>query len=132
MASLLTPKDCVSANLHKELEEFLSRDYDQWGQKTMLKDLGSNVLTLVSNSENNNPWEYDNGPSFLSLDDELAVAKVVWDYLINVEVLLPVRNSQELAKVLHQKHDRDGHPIGKVNPNPAFHMHMYEVLYLDP
>ena len=66
---------------------------ERWGQKTTVKDWDPDVLNLVPNPVNNDPWEDEDGPSFPKLDDELIAAKVVGDFLINTEVLLPVGNT---------------------------------------
>jgi hypothetical protein len=89
----LTPKECVNAALHQEQEKFLEAVQGRWGQKTTVKDLGPDVLNLVPNPENNDPWEDEDGPSFPELDDELKDAEVSGDFLVNTEVLLPVGNT---------------------------------------
>ena len=45
------------------------------------------------------------------MDDELAAADMEGDFLVNTEVLPCVNNDQELARVLHWKHDLDGNAI---------------------
>jgi hypothetical protein len=72
--------------------------------------LGPDILNLVPDPENNGPWEDEDGPSFPELNDELAAAEAAGDFLVNTEVLLPVGNSQELARVLRQKCDQEGNP----------------------
>ena len=67
---------------------------DKWGVKTMIKDFSPDVLNLVPDPENNEPWEDDDRPSFPELDDELKEAKASGDFLVNSEVLLPVGNAQ--------------------------------------
>jgi hypothetical protein len=65
------------------------------------------------------PWEDNDGPSFPELDDELEAAKVAGDFLVNSEVLLPVGNSRDLARVLHRKEDVDGNVVGTAHHSPA-------------
>ena len=36
----------------------------RWGLKTMVKDLGPDVLNLTLDPEHMDPWEDDGGPSF--------------------------------------------------------------------
>jgi hypothetical protein len=74
MVRPLTPKECVSAPLHQEREKFLEAIQWRWGEKTTVKDLGPDILNLVPDPENNDPWEDEDGPSFLELDDELFAA----------------------------------------------------------
>ncbi len=73
-----------------------------------MKDLGPDVLNLSPDPDNVDPWEDDDRPSFSKLDDELEAAEAAGDFLINTEVLLPVGNSKELARVLRRKRDADG------------------------
>jgi hypothetical protein len=103
----------------------------RWGKKTTVKDWGPDVLNLVPDPENNDPWEDKDGPSFPKLDDELITATVAGDFLINTEVLLPIGNTQELARVLHQKRDQEGNPVGSAHQNPALNTCVYEVHFLD-
>lgn len=44
----------------------------------------------------------------------------------STEVLLPVGNTQELARVLHQKNDQYGNPMSSAHWNPALDNHVYE------
>ena len=64
-----------------------------------------------------------------TLDDELVATEAAGDFLVNTEVLLPIGNSQELARVLRQKHDMEGNPIGSAHRNPALDTHVYEVYF---
>ena len=96
-----------------------------------IKDLGPEVLNLVLDLENNEPWEYDDGPSFGKLDDELKDAKASGDFLVNTKMLLPVGNTQELAWVLHLKCNPDANPVGSAHGNPALDTCMYEVHFSD-
>jgi hypothetical protein len=50
---------------------------------------------------------------------------------VNSEVLLPVGNSQELARVLRRKHDVDGKVVGTAHHNPALDSWVYEVCFPD-
>ena len=45
----------------------------------MVKDLGSDILNLVPDPTNYDPWEDEDGPSFPVLDDELAAAAAAGD-----------------------------------------------------
>jgi hypothetical protein len=45
--------------------------------------------------------------------------------------LLPREDSREPAKVMKQKLDDDGNPVGKANDNPLFDTSLYEVLFDD-
>jgi hypothetical protein len=65
------------------------------------------------------------------LDDELAAADMAGDFLVNTEVLPRVNNDQELARVLHWKHDLDGNAIGISHCNPALDTQLYEVHFPD-
>jgi hypothetical protein len=97
----------------------------------MVKDLGPDVLNLVPDPDNMDPWEDENGPLFPKLDDELEAAEVAEDFLVNSKVLLPVGNSQELARVLHRKRDADGKVMGTAHRNPVLDSHVYEVRFPD-
>jgi hypothetical protein len=127
----LTPEECVNAALHQEWEKFLEAVQGRWGQKTTVKDLGPDVLNLVPDPENNDPWEDGEGPSFPELDDELAAAEAAGDFLVNSEVLLPIGNTHELARVLRQKRDQEGNPVGSAHRNPALDTRVYEVRFPD-
>jgi len=94
---LLTPKECVNASFHKEQEHFLSSVTDRCGQGTMVKDLGPDILNLIPDPENYDPWEDEDGPSFPALYDKLTAANAAGDYLINSEVLLLIGNLHELV-----------------------------------
>ena len=87
----------MNAALFREQEEFLEVIEDKWGVKTTVKDLGPDVLNLVPNPENNEPWEDDNRPSFPELDDELKDTEASEDFLVNSDVLHLIGNAQELA-----------------------------------
>ena len=50
---------------------------------------------------------------------------------MNSEVLLPVGNSQELARVLRRKRDADGKVMGTTHHNLALDSHVYEVRFPD-
>ena len=112
MVHPLTPEECVSASSHQERELFLEAVQERWGKKTTVKDWGPDILNLVPDPKNNDPWEDEDRPSFPKLDDELIAAKAAGDFLVNTEVLLSVGNIQELARVLCQKHDWEGNPMG--------------------
>ena len=71
-----------------------------WGLKATVKNLWPDVLNLVPDPDNTDPWEDEDGISFPELDNELKAAEAARDFLVNSEVLLPVGNSQELARVL--------------------------------
>jgi hypothetical protein len=104
---------------------------NRWGPKTTVKDLGPDVLNLTPDLYNTDPWEDKDGPSFPKLDDELDAAKAVEDFLTNSEVLPPVGNSQELARVLHRKQDADGKVVGTAHHNPALDSCIYKVRFPD-
>jgi hypothetical protein len=93
----LTSEEHVNAALFREQQEFLACVEKRWGPKTMVKDLGPDVLNLDPDPDHTDPWEDDDGPSFPELDDKLEAAEAAGDFLVNSEVLLPVGNSQELA-----------------------------------
>ena len=109
----------VNAALFREQQEFLDSVENRWGPKTTVKDLGPDVLNLVPDPDNTEPWEDEDGPSFPKLDNELEAAEAAGDFLVNSEVLLPVGNSQELARVLRRKRDADGKVVGTTHHNPA-------------
>ncbi|KAL7482201.1 hypothetical protein ACHAW6_007885 [Cyclotella cf. meneghiniana] len=90
----LTHEECVSARLHQKWEKFLEAIEGRWGKKTTVRDWGPDVLNLVHDPENNNPWEDDDRPSFPKLDDELVTAKAAVDFLVDTELGTP-RNLQE-------------------------------------
>jgi hypothetical protein len=48
---------------------------------------------------------------------------------VNSEVLLPVGNSQEIARVLRRKRDADGKVVGTAHHNPALDSCVYEVQF---
>jgi hypothetical protein len=52
-----TPEECVSAPLHQEREKFLEAIHGRWGKKITVKDWGLDILNLVPDPENNDPWE---------------------------------------------------------------------------
>ena len=74
---------------------------DHCGPNTTIKDFGPDILNLIPNPRNDDPWEDEDGPLFPELDDEIAHAKAAGDYIINLEVLLIVEDLHELARVLH-------------------------------
>ena len=96
-----------------------------------IKDLGPDILNLSPDPDNFDPWEDEDRPSFPKLDDDLAAVEAAGDFLVNSEVLLPVGNSQELARVLHRKRDADGKVMGTTHHNPALDTHVYEVRFPD-
>jgi hypothetical protein len=118
MVRALTSNECISAALFQK-QQFLASIEEHWGPKTTVKDLGPDVLNLTPDPDNTDPWEDEDGPSFPNLDDELMAAEAVEDFLVNSEVLLPVGNSQELARVLHRKWDADRKVVGTAHHNPA-------------
>ena len=65
------------------------------------------------------------------MDDELEAAKAAGDFLVNSEVLIPVGNSQELARVLCRKRDADRKIMGIAHHNPALDSCVYEVRFPD-
>ena len=65
------------------------------------------------------------------LDDELKDTEVSGDFLVNTEVLLPIGNAQEPARVLRCKCNLDGKPVGSAHANPALNTHVYEVGFPD-
>jgi hypothetical protein len=77
------------------------------------------------------PWEDEDGPLFPELDDELEASEAAGDFLVNSEVLLPVGNSQELARVLRWKRDADGKVVGTAHHNPVLDSQVYEVWFPD-
>jgi hypothetical protein len=115
----LTSEERLNAALFQEQQEFLDSVENCWGPKTTVKDLGPDVLNLVPDPDNMEPWEDEDGPLFPELDDELDAAEVAGDFLVNSEVLLPVGNSQELARVLRRKRDADRKVMGTAHHNPA-------------
>ena len=128
---LLTPEECMSDALRAEQEKFLASVCDRWGIGTTVKDLGPDILNLVPDPTNYDPWEDEDGPSFPALDEELAAADAAKDYLINSEVLLPVGDSQELARMIRRKRDVDGALIGTPHEQPALDTRVYEVRFPD-
>jgi hypothetical protein len=127
----LPPKDCVNAALHQEQEKFLKAVQGRWGKKTTVKNLGPDILNLVPDPENDDPWENEDRPSFPKLDDELKDTEASGDFLVNTEVLLPIGYTQELARVFRQKHDQEGNPMGSAHWNPALDTRVYEVRFPD-
>jgi hypothetical protein len=125
----LTEAECVNPALSQEQQEFLTSVEKRWGPKTTVKDLGPDVLNLSPDPDNMDPWEDNDGPSFPELDDELEAAEAAGDFLINSEVLLPVGNSQELARVLRRKRDAKGNLMGAPHHNPALDSCVYEVRF---
>ena len=91
-----------------EQQKFLTSVCNRCGIGTMVKDLGPEILNLVPDPTNYDPWEDEGGPSFPKLDDELAAADAAKDSFIYSEVLLLVGDSQELVHVIHQKYDSNG------------------------
>ncbi len=65
------------------------------------------------------------------MDDKLAAAKAAGDYLVNSEVLLPVGDRHEFARVLCQKRDSNGVPVGIAHKQPALDTRVYEVHFPD-
>ena len=68
---------------------------------------------------------------FPELDDELAAAKAAGDFLVNSEVVLLVGDQYELARVLCQKCDSNGLPVGIAHKQPALDTCVYEVRFPD-
>ena len=99
--------------------------------KSTIKDLGPDVLNVVPNPENTKPWEDDDGPSIPELDDELKDVEASGDFLVNSEVLLPIGNAQELARVLRRKRNLDGKPVGSAQTNPVLNTCVYGVHFPD-
>ena len=97
----------------------------------MVKDLRPDILNLVPDPTNYDPWEDEDRPSFPMVDDELATTNTTGDYLIYSNVLLPVGNSQELARVVCWKRDVTGALIGTVHKQPALDTCVYEVHFPD-
>jgi hypothetical protein len=64
----LTSEERVNATLFHEQQEFLTSVEKRWGPKTMVKNLGPDVLNLTPDPENIDPWEDDDGPLFPKLD----------------------------------------------------------------
>ncbi len=89
------------------------------------------ILNLVTVPTNDDPWEDEDGPSFPELDDKLAAAKASGDYLVNSEVLLPLGDRHELARVLHRKHDSNGMLVGTAHKQPAMGTCVYDVRFPD-
>ena len=63
------------------------------------------------------------------MDDELKDVEASGDFLVSSEVLLPIGNAQELARVLCRKWDPDGNLVGSAHANPVFDTHIYEVRF---
>ena len=63
----LTPKERMCPALHKEKEEFLTSVCDQWGLKTPIKDVGEDILNLVPDPTNYDPWEDEDRSWMMSL-----------------------------------------------------------------
>ncbi len=97
----------------------------------MIKNLGEDILNLVPDPMNHDPWEDQDEPSFPELDDKLAAAKTAGDYLVNSEVLLPLGYRHELARVLHRKRDSNGMLVGTTHKQPAMDTCVYEVRFPD-
>jgi hypothetical protein len=127
----LTSEERVNAALFREQQEFLDSVESRWGTKTTVKDLGPDVLNLTPDPDNTDPWEDEDGTSFSELDDELTAAEAVEDFLMNSEVLLPVGNSQEFARVLRRKREADGKVVGTAHHNPALDSCIYKVRFPD-
>ena len=121
----------MSDALCAEQEKFLTSVCGRWGIGTMVKDLGPDILNLVPDPTNYDPWEDKDGPSFPALDEELAAADAAKDYLINSAVILPVGDSQELVRVICWKHDATGALVSTLHTQPALDTHVYEVHFLD-
>ena len=68
---------------------------------------------------------------FPELDNKLAAAKAAGDYLVNSKVLLPVEDWNELARVLCQKRDLNGVPVGNTHKQHAMDTRVYEVCFTD-
>jgi hypothetical protein len=101
---LLTPKDCMNTTLHKGQECFLTSN-DHWGQGTIVKDLGPDILNLAPNPEKYGPWKDQDRPAFPALNDKLAATKATGGYHI-------VGNLHKLAWVLPWKHGHEGQSVG--------------------
>jgi hypothetical protein len=115
--------------LYQEQEPFLEAIQERWDQKMTIKDLCPDVLICVSNPANNEPWEDDDGPLFPKLNDELNTTEAAGDFLVNIEVLLLVRSTQGLARVLRLKQDPEGNLVGSTHQNPALDTCVYEVSF---
>jgi len=124
----LTPTELVDVEHCQQRDAFLKKIHKKWGAKTLAADCGPEVLNLIPDPNNHNPWEDDDGLSFPDLDNELVAAEAAGDYYVNAEVLLPVGNSEERARVIGRKRDRDGHPIGDVHHNPLLDTSLYSTV----
>ena len=62
MVRALTTEERVNPALFREQQEFLASIEKRWGPKTMVKDLGPDVLNLDPDPENLDPWEDEDGP----------------------------------------------------------------------
>ncbi len=78
----LTPKEHMSLAMQNDKNNLRSSVSDCWGQKTMIKDLGPDILNHVPDLTNYDPWEDEDRPSCPVLDDELTAADAAKDYLI--------------------------------------------------
>ena len=73
----------------KEMEYFLISISDPWKQNIMVKHLGHDILNLVTDPMNYNPWEDEDGPLFSQLDNVLMPAEAT-DYLVKCFALLGI------------------------------------------
>jgi hypothetical protein len=97
----------------------------------MVKDLGLDILNIVPDSVNYDPWDDEDGPSFPALNNELAFTEATGDYLFNSDVLLLVRDLHKLAWVLHWKYDHEGQPVDNAHGQSALDSHIYKVWFPD-
>ena len=67
-----TPEEHMSQDMHKEQDAFLTSVAVCWGPKITIKDLGPDILNLITDPMNDDPWENEDGTLFPKLDNELA------------------------------------------------------------
>jgi hypothetical protein len=76
-------------------------------------------------------------PEYAPCDPEASIPEAFeWDAeahdkYISAEVSLPKDGEYFLGKVLAQKHDRNGNPVGKSNTNPILDTRTYDVTFPD-
>jgi hypothetical protein len=113
------------------------------------KRYGDKLTVAVAPYESNNPVDVDDSGKFIPYEDEttpsveMPVTKAtdvngkfinmdhVMDNYINMEICLPIGESEVFGKVIGASLDQDGKVIGSSNKNPFLNTVLYDVEFED-
>eukprot|EP00804_Cyclotella_cryptica_P002927 CCRYP_013278-RA/>CCRYP_013278-RA protein AED:0.25 eAED:0.29 QI:0/0/0/1/1/1/2/0/233 len=91
------------------------------------KDLGIDEPPILDRYEDNDLDGRMPDPP----DEELDATPEVGDSYVNTEVMLSRGDCMARGKVVRQKRDAEGNPIGRANNNPILDTRQYEVQFAD-